>query len=102
MGCTIGGRTRGGKEATTGAPPAIVEPMPDSCLPTGDGAARAGLTPAPPTASPCIKVCRLDAQDRCYGCGRTRAEIAGWSVMSPEERRAVNTRLGFRGHGANR
>lgn len=55
----------------------------------------------PPT-SPCIKVCQLDRDDRCFGCGRTRNEIAGWSRMSDEERRAVNRRLGFRGHGTNR
>lgn len=55
-----------------------------------------------PATSPCIKVCRLDTSGRCYGCGRTTAEIAGWSMMSPDERRAVNARLGFRGHGDNR
>ena len=61
--------------------------------------------PAPLDAtatSPCIKVCQLDLQDRCLGCGRTRAEIARWSRMTDEERRAVNRRLGFQGHGINR
>jgi predicted Fe-S protein YdhL (DUF1289 family) len=53
-------------------------------------------------ASPCIKVCRLDLHDRCYGCGRTRAEITGWSTMSIAERQAVNARIGFRGHGEHR
>ncbi|HMS03712.1 MAG TPA: DUF1289 domain-containing protein [Gemmatimonadaceae bacterium] len=55
-----------------------------------------------PTVSPCIKVCQLDTQGRCYGCGRTRDEIARWSTMTLEERRAVNARLGFRGHGEHR
>jgi uncharacterized protein len=55
-----------------------------------------------PAESPCIKVCQLDLQQRCYGCGRTLDEIARWSRMSADERRAVNARLGFRGHGANR
>jgi uncharacterized protein len=55
-----------------------------------------------PSTSPCIKVCQLDLQGRCYGCGRTTAEIARWSAMSLEERRAVNARIGFRGHGENR
>lgn len=55
-----------------------------------------------PTTSPCIKLCQLDLQDRCYGCGRTRTEIARWSSMSLDERRAVNARIGFRGHGDNR
>ncbi|WP_041265134.1 DUF1289 domain-containing protein [Gemmatimonas aurantiaca] len=48
--------------------------------------------------SPCIKVCRLDLEDRCYGCGRTRTEIARWSGMTLDERRAVNRRVGFHGH----
>jgi predicted Fe-S protein YdhL (DUF1289 family) len=55
-----------------------------------------------PTASPCIKVCRIDVQGRCFGCGRTLDEIARWSAMSLDERRAVNARVGFRGHGDNR
>ncbi|MBX9855810.1 MAG: DUF1289 domain-containing protein [Gemmatimonadaceae bacterium] len=55
-----------------------------------------------PADSPCIKVCQLDMQQRCYGCGRSVDEIARWSRMSADERRAVNARLGFRGHGANR
>jgi predicted Fe-S protein YdhL (DUF1289 family) len=71
---------------------------------TGDAPRRALQTPAraPTAASPCIKVCRLDAEDRCYGCGRSRAEIAGWSTMSVAERQAVNARLGFRGHDGHR
>jgi predicted Fe-S protein YdhL (DUF1289 family) len=55
-----------------------------------------------PAVSPCIKICQLDLTDRCLGCGRTRSEIARWSGMSFEERRAVNARLRFRGHGENR
>lgn len=55
-----------------------------------------------PVESPCIKVCRLDGAQRCFGCGRSLDEIAGWSRMSADQRRAVNERLGFRGHGVNR
>lgn len=51
-----------------------------------------------PVESPCIKVCRLDLDDRCYGCGRTLDDIRRWSTMTLEERRAVNQRIGFRGH----
>ena len=29
----------------------------------------------------------------CFGCGRTIAEIAGWSAMSPEQRRAIMAAL---------
>ncbi|MGZ9410804.1 MAG: DUF1289 domain-containing protein [Methylocystis sp.] len=28
--------------------------------------------------SPCIKICELNGDGVCVGCGRTRAEIAGW------------------------
>lgn len=38
---------------------------------------------------PCINVCTLDAQEVCVGCGRTIEEIAVWSRLSDEERRAV-------------
>lgn len=55
-----------------------------------------------PATSPCIKVCQLDRDDRCYGCGRTRGEIARWSRMTDDERQQVNRRLGFQGHGVNR
>jgi predicted Fe-S protein YdhL (DUF1289 family) len=43
----------------------------------------------PRVESPCIKVCQLDAQNVCVGCGRTLAEIAEWSRMGPEQQRSV-------------
>lgn len=59
-----------------------------------------GRTPnTPPTAeSPCIKVCQIDLDDRCRGCGRTLDEIARWREMTRDERIAVNQRLGFVSH----
>ena len=40
--------------------------------------------------SPCVKVCVVDPASRfCVGCLRTIDEIAGWSRMRPDERRAV-------------
>lgn len=40
--------------------------------------------------TPCIKVCRmLEGGSLCRGCGRTLEEIAHWTSMSPEERRAI-------------
>ncbi len=40
--------------------------------------------------SPCIHVCVLDQRTGlCTGCGRTLAEIAGWSAMPPPERERV-------------
>jgi predicted Fe-S protein YdhL (DUF1289 family) len=48
------------------------------------------LQPAPPrVASPCIKVCVLDARNICVGCGRTIDEITQWSRMTEEQRRQV-------------
>lgn len=42
------------------------------------------LTPVTP--SPCVRLCTLNDQDECLGCGRTLADICGWSAMSEPER----------------
>ncbi len=40
--------------------------------------------------SPCILVCAIDIETGyCFGCGRTRDEIAAWISFSPEARRAT-------------
>ena len=39
--------------------------------------------------SPCVKVCVMHPAGVCAGCLRTIEEIAGWSAMAPDERRAV-------------
>lgn len=40
--------------------------------------------------SPCISVCRMDeATGWCAGCLRTLDEIAGWSRLDDEGKRAV-------------
>ena len=46
--------------------------------------------------SPCIKVCVLDADNVCVGCGRLLQEIADWSRMTATERRAVRDRAAAR------
>lgn len=52
-------------------------------------------------ATPCIKVCVLDAASGlCRGCHRTLEEIADWSAMSDAERAAVIARLPARKVGA--
>ncbi len=44
--------------------------------------------------SPCVNVCALDSKRaHCTGCGRTTAEIAGWTSGTPEWRRAVMAEL---------
>ena len=44
--------------------------------------------------SPCNKICVVDARsDQCIGCGRTIAEIAGWTAMTAAERARVMAEL---------
>ena len=43
-----------------------------------------------PVASPCISVCRMDeVSGWCEGCLRTLDEIAVWSVLEDDDKRAV-------------
>jgi len=47
--------------------------------------------------SPCILVCSIDMKTGyCFGCGRTRDEIASWLSYSADERRAVMAELAAR------
>ena len=47
-------------------------------------------THAAPVASPCTSVCTLDAARRtCVGCLRTIDEIAAWSTLDEDARRAI-------------
>lgn len=40
--------------------------------------------------SPCVNVCRINAVTGvCEGCARTLDEIALWSVLSDDDKRAV-------------
>lgn len=40
--------------------------------------------------SPCILVCSIDMKTGyCFGCGRTRDEIAGWISYTDQERRSI-------------
>ncbi|MEM9063375.1 MAG: DUF1289 domain-containing protein [Pseudomonadota bacterium] len=41
-------------------------------------------------ASPCVNICMIHPETKlCLGCARTGDEIARWSTMSAEERRAI-------------
>ncbi len=43
-----------------------------------------------PVPSPCVSICRMDASSGwCEGCLRTIDEIAVWSVLDEDEKRAV-------------
>lgn len=46
--------------------------------------------------SPCVNICALDEQDVCTGCYRSVAEIAGWSTLDDDARRAVLARADAR------
>ena len=47
--------------------------------------------------SPCIKICVVHPETRlCTGCGRSMDEIARWSRMTSEERRAIMAELSSR------
>ncbi|WP_280152897.1 DUF1289 domain-containing protein [Piscinibacter sp. XHJ-5] len=53
--------------------------------------------PAPPVPSPCNSVCRMNARTGwCEGCFRTIDEIASWSRMDDDEKRAVWLQLAQR------
>jgi len=50
--------------------------------------------PAAPVPSPCTSVCRMNPRNGlCEGCLRTIDEIAAWSRMDDDEKRAVWTLL---------
>ncbi|MEM8767129.1 MAG: DUF1289 domain-containing protein [Pseudomonadota bacterium] len=48
-----------------------------------------GTDPQPSITSPCVKVCQLDENDVCLGCGRSLDEIGAWSRASNAERRRI-------------
>ena len=44
--------------------------------------------------SPCVKVCRLEPQERwCEGCYRTPAEIRDWPILDAASRQAILERI---------
>ena len=44
--------------------------------------------------SPCVKICVMHPEEGlCTGCYRTRDEIAAWSRLTPEARRAIMAEL---------
>jgi predicted Fe-S protein YdhL (DUF1289 family) len=43
--------------------------------------------------SPCINICRLNAQGLCIGCRRTLSEIAEWSGASDARRLEIVSAL---------
>ncbi|NNU81028.1 DUF1289 domain-containing protein [Halovulum dunhuangense] len=57
----------------------------------------------PEIESPCVKICVIHPDTRlCVGCRRTGDEIAAWSRLTPEERRAIMADLPSRPEGPGR
>jgi uncharacterized protein len=46
--------------------------------------------------SPCVNICRLDAQGLCVGCRRTIDEIIEWPRASEARRREILGKLVLR------
>lgn len=43
-----------------------------------------------PVESPCVLVCSIDMKTGyCFGCGRTRDEIACWTMLSGDQRSEI-------------
>ena len=51
------------------------------------------MAAGPAIASPCTGICTVEENGLCAGCARTLDEIAGWSAMTPGERRAIMAAL---------
>jgi len=61
---------------------------------SGNCSSAGAAKPVGDGVSLCVGVCCLDpATGLCLGCGRTIAEIAAWSGLSPRERAAILARL---------
>jgi uncharacterized protein len=43
----------------------------------------------PRVPSPCVRLCTLDRDDVCVGCGRHIQEIIEWGEASDDRRRAI-------------
>jgi predicted Fe-S protein YdhL (DUF1289 family) len=46
----------------------------------------------PAVSSPCVRMCTLDDNDVCVGCGRTLDDIKGWTSMSATDQAACVAR----------
>jgi len=45
-------------------------------------------------STPCINVCTMDEDsDLCFGCGRSRDEIAMWGTISQAEKKNIMSEL---------
>lgn len=48
------------------------------------------LRQTPMIESPCVLICQMDlASGQCFGCGRSREEIAMWTRLSDLQRKII-------------
>jgi predicted Fe-S protein YdhL (DUF1289 family) len=45
-----------------------------------------------PIPSPCVGICCVDADGLCFGCFRTRAELAAWPTATEREKLEILAR----------
>ena len=58
--------------------------------PTNLAVPGAAPEPATPVPSPCVSLCKMDAERRyCMGCLRTIEEIVNWSKADDDYKRSV-------------
>lgn len=83
--------------AAAGHPNAVFLLTPDDLGRLSPGAPVADVVEAQVVASPCVNVCRMDAQRAlCMGCLRSIDEIATWSRLDDAGRRQVLERVAQR------
>lgn len=44
-------------------------------------------------SSPCVRICTLNADNICIGCGRNAYEIQNWVNFSDETKRTIKLQL---------
>jgi uncharacterized protein len=52
--------------------------------------------PTATISSPCTGVCRLDDDEICTGCLRSKDEIANWTQMNDHDKFSINAALAGR------
>jgi len=43
--------------------------------------------------TPCVRMCGVNDEGRCQGCGRTEQQLREWRYYSDDQKRSIITRL---------
>jgi predicted Fe-S protein YdhL (DUF1289 family) len=43
--------------------------------------------------SPCVRICTLNTENVCIGCGRNTEELKNWATFSDETKRTIKAQL---------